>query len=918
MSDWPADNRDYLLFASACLTLFGVLEIWLRKRSPHGSMHRLVWPTLAALLVLGWFLVVDGGQGESRRIQDFLQGVAPTYAQEVTRMGHAGITLDTPPDDANYLRIIEATRRWKAVNPVISDVYTYRLVDDSVRLIVSSETDYNHDGKFEGPREQRVPIGKVYPEADPDMLRALTEGVHTFSEVPVRDDWGVWVSAQVPLYDGQGRIEGALGVDYQADQWVSAIAMGRRHVMWLLSVPVLILGFGATTSGALRAEIGARRRVEGQLRDSEAHLRTAIDSIPFDFWVMDAGGRYILANATFRQHWGDSIGLTLADLKLPPETRALWERNHRRGFAGEIVRGEVFVEIDRQRKCFFNMVAPVNADGKLLGILGLNVDMTERVAAEEALRKSERRFAMHVRHTPLAVIEWDTEFRVTAWNPAAELIFGYSAEEVMDKNVAPLIVVERARQQVNEVWTALLERRGGWRSTNENLTKDGRVIMCDWYNTPLIDDDGRVVGVASHCEDITQRDTLEKHLRQTQKIESLGQLAAGVAHEFNNLLTPMLLRLEMLRLDREGDPELLTALRSIEEAIDQAAQLNQRILAVGRRSTEKLEMLALNPVVDDALDLLRCTIERHIDFEVRLAPGMGPLLLDRAQVSQIVVNLMINARDAVMDQCQFAADGGWTPRIVLSTDAVDAAPPGETGASEAPFRRPCQRLTVSDNGVGMTPEVRAHLFDPFFTTKAPGHGTGLGLAVVWNVAKNLDGWVEVVSAPGQGSAFHVYFPLPAVPSSNVEAPGVSGVTAGIREAPHGLRILLVDDNVFVADTINHLLMRAGHRVTYAQNGEEAWTLCREGDDKFDLIVTDQNMPVLTGLELVRRLRNAGLMLPVILVSGHMATALVDDLVALGVNHVLAKPFTQKELLVVVEAAVTGAGIGSASIQPRAG
>ncbi len=905
MTGWISDNHDYLLFVFLGLALFGLLETWLRVRTPHGRLPWIVWPTLVILWGAGWVVVHESGQASAARIRDFLRGVAPTYAQEISLMGHAGMRMDTPADDPVYLRMIEAQKRWVAVNPGISDVYTIRGSPEGVRLMVDSETDYNHDGKLDQPREQRTPIGRLYEQADEGMWRAL-RGEPAFTEEIVTDEWGVWVSAYVPLRDEQGRVEGALGVDYPAAKFVAAVAMGRERMIWLLSVPLLILGFTTATMGALRAEIGARRGVERQLSESEAHMRTALDSMPFDFWVMDADGRYILNNAASREHWGDSIGKTLADLAVPVDTRAMWERNNRRAFAGEIVRGEVLLEVGGQRRFFYNVIAPVRVGEKIVGILGLNVDLTDRVSAEEALRVSERRLSLHVRQTPLAVIEWDTDFRVAAWNPSAERIFGFTADEVLGKNIASWIVPEGALAHIEQVWRAVVGRYGGSRSINQNLTKDGRTILCDWYNTPLIDESGRVIGVASHCEDITQRDALEKHLRQTQKIESLGQLAAGVAHEFNNLLTPMLLRLEMLRSDRAGDADLLTALRSIEDAIDQAAQLNQRILAVGRRSAEKREMLALNPVIDDTLGLLRHTLDRRITLEVQLSPGLGPLMLDRSQVSQIVVNLVLNARDALLEKCRPDADTKWTPQITVSTTPVEAVPPAELGVLEKPASRACQRLSVEDNGMGMTDEVRAHIFEPFYTTKAPGHGTGLGLAVVWNIVKNLDGWIDVTSASGKGTTFHIYLPVPASPDGAVRAKPI-GAKAVEGWGKSGLRILLADDNVFVADTLNHLLAREGHEVTYATNGEEAWSLWVSGGGAatFDLVVTDQNMPVVTGVEFIRRLRASGSHVPVVVVSGHLAPALTVELQSLGVVSQLAKPFTQKELLSAVAAALRG-------------
>ena len=895
MARWIADNHDYLLFVITSLVLFGLLDGWLRRRAAPGRLSRVVWPAVVILLGAGWFWVDAAGHAESRRIESFLEGVAPTYAQEIERMGHSKITLDTSADDPRYLAMIDAMKRWKAVNPTISDVYTFRRIDGKIRLIVDSEIDYNHDGKIDGWREQRIPIGREYDEADGGMIQAL-EGRSTFSDMPVRDEWGVWVSAQVPLRDASGRVEAALGVDYPADQWIEAIALGRQRILWLLAIPVLILGFGGAITGGLNAEIAARVKIEEQLSSSEARLRTAIDNMPFEFWVMDDAGRYVLINLDSLKDRGVRLGKTLADLDLSPEIRKLWTDNNRRAFAGEVVRGEVTLEASGKPRHCYNIVAPVTVDGKITGILGLNLDMTERVDVEVALRKSERRLALHVRQTPLAVIEWDTDFRVTAWNPAAEHIFGYTAAEAIGRDAIGFIVPDEARSAVMQVWREILAHRGGTRSTNKNITKAGKSILCEWYNTPLVDDNGFVIGVASHCQDITERDALEKQIRQTQKIESLGQLAAGVAHEFNNLLTPMLLRLEMLRGDRAGDPGLIAGLRSIEDAIGQAAQLNQRILSVGQRSSGKREMLLINPIVDDTLGLLRHTLDRRIELVVQLAPGLGPLSLDRAHVSQIIVNLMINARDALMQRMEEGMPAGWIPRIKVSTMRTES-PRGEAGASTAPFARACQCLTIADNGPGMSAEVRAKVFEPFYTTKPPGRGTGLGLAVVWNVVKSLDGWIALKSEPGRGAVFQVYFPVPDVPA--VDAGSPVRVEQGNTERSPGLRVLLVEDNVFVAETINSLLTRGGHVVTYAQNGAVAWELFRLRAAGFDLILTDENMPVLTGIGLVRRLRDAGHKTRVVIVSGHLGKGKMDELNRLGVDGILQKPFMPNELFTLL-------------------
>ncbi len=903
MAEWFNDNTDYLSYTLVVLVVFAGLEFWLRRRAIRGRLPRWVWPGVAALLGGGWFLVDAAGDAEHVRIQSFLQGVAPTYAQEIERMGHARITLQTPADDPTYLTMIEALLRWKKVNPTVADIYTFRRIDGVVRLMVDAETDYNHDGKFEGERERRVPIGREYKFADVAMVEAL-KGRPTFSPEPVRDDWGVWVSAQVPLHDANGNVEGALGVDYPADAWVAAIALGRQRMEWFLAIPVLILGFGAAVTGVMRAELAARQVVERRLSESEARLRTAIDNLPCDFWLMDQSLRYTVLNAASREHWGDNTGRSLDDLQVAQTTRSEWADVNRRAFAGEVVRHEVAYELRGRLHHYLSIVAPVRVDGKINAILGVNFDITDRVEAEAALRKSEEKLALHVRQTPLAVIEWNLAFCVTGWNPAAERIFGYTAAEAMGRHAVGLLVGERSRAQIERIWAALLTHKGGTRSTNENITKDGRTIHCEWYNAPLVDASGAVIAVASSVQDVTDRDALEKQLRRAQKMESIGQLAGGVAHEFNNLLTPMLVQVDLLAFHYAHDERMIAMLRPVQDAIQQAAQLNQRILAVGRRAAEQRELQPLAPLVENALALLRPSLDRRIELTVSLQPGLGPLLLERANIMQIVMNLVLNARDTLLEKLQRGAPPGWVPRLTLTTCAANSANRRDD-ASAAPFAVPCQKLTVTDNGMGIPAELRSRVFEPFFTTKEPGHGTGLGLAVVWNVVHGLGGWIEFDTPPsGEGTEFSVYLPFPETPSALVNEGPAKPVLPEFklgRKSAKPLRILLAEDNPLVTETFTALLGAAGHTVTATQDGAEAWELVqRRGAGQFDLILADYNMPRLNGAELLQRLRESQYAGRVVIVSGYLSAEKLDELIRLGAAAVMRKPFTPSKLLAAID------------------
>jgi PAS domain S-box-containing protein len=759
---------EYLAFVALAAGVSFAVAAWLKRHRPQVRLPRVYWLFLGAVALAGFIYVESAGRTPQQRLITLFEGVAPTYADELSRMGHAFLEIETAQTDPRYVAMVETLKRWSRLNPLVSDIYTYRMrADGAVVLMVDAETDYDGDGVFTGEREARTRPGEVYPQAGPELRRAF-KGEKNFMTRPVTDRWGTWVSVHVPMYDASGRVEAVLGMDYRADLWLAESAGQRRAALgYLGAVWLILLGSGASLA-VYRQELRARR-------------------------------------------------------------------------------------------------------------------------------ESDARLDLYVQQMPLAYVEWGPDFTVSRWNPAATRIFGYTADEVRGKKFWELIVPEALRSEIECLGRRLQTGGQPIQQTNDNLTKDGRIIHCEWQNTPLVDANGAWLGVASHAQDITERVRLEQHLRQTQKLESMGQLASGVAHEFNNLLTPMLVQTGRIQSFYANDARLLELLRPVEDSIMQAAELNQRILAVGRRQSDALVLGDLSQMAASAVDLFRLTLDRRIELELGFATGLPPAFLSRGAIVQVVMNLALNARDALLARLAAGGGGpGWTPRLAVTTGRavppVDA-PDGLRAAGE------CLHLTVEDNGEGMSAEVRRRVFEPFFTTKPAGQGTGLGLAVVLSVVEGMGGYLELRSTPGAGSTFTVYLPVGRREDVPSLAPDERGAAKLDGRALAPRRILLVDDNALIRETIGDALRRAGHRVVAAADGEAGWRALEEAASRpFDLLITDLNLPRLSGWELLAR--NSGQARAVVVLSGMLDARLEPG--EHRVRRVLRKPIGLAELLEVVE------------------
>jgi signal transduction histidine kinase len=384
----------------------------------------------------------------------------------------------------------------------------------------------------------------------------------------------------------------------------------------------------------------------------------------------------------------------------------------------------------------------------------------------------------------------------------------------------------------------------------------------------------------------TERQALEEQLRHSQKMEGIGRLAGGIAHDFNNLLTAILGYTEMVLEQIGPDKPISADLAEIQKAADRAAALTRQLLVFSRKQTLHVTALDINEVIAAIRAMMHRMIGEDIEFRVALAPGLKPVFADRVQLEQVIMNLVVNARDAM-------PRGGVLTIETVSTDAAAVAAAVHKPVSGGEYLR----LTVADTGIGMDTETQSHIFEPFFTTKDTGKGTGLGLATVYGVVQQLNGHIAVTSEPGRGSSFHLFFPkLEGTPSATVPAPRVPAPLAQQRET-----VLVVEDQAAVRQLAARVLTRHGYSVLEAAGAAEALAIAENFKDTIHLVLTDVVMPTMDGPDMVAILKKMRPHIGVLYMSGYTGEALAERGAMGAADTVLEKPFTASILLQSVRA-----------------
>lgn len=514
--------------------------------------------------------------------------------------------------------------------------------------------------------------------------------------------------------------------------------------------------------------------------------------------------------------------------------------------------------------------------GHPTNLLGISLDVTERKRLADERDALLSRLQLQFERMPLAYVQFDADLRVTDWNPAAERIFGFEKDEVLGMGPPYEKIVPVSFQAEVEPLLARIQAGDmSAHSVNPNLTKDGRTITCEWFNTPLLDEDGRFTGLLCLAQDLTERLLLEEQLRQAQKMEAFGQLAGGVAHDFNNLLTIINgysdIVLEALP-PGDSNRELLV---EVHKAGQRSAGLTRQLLAFSRQQVLALRVLDLNTVVGDTASMLRRVIGEDVKLSTATASGLWPVKADPGQIEQILLNLAVNARDAMPTGGKLTIE---TSNIELDEFYTASHPEARAGSHVL--------LAVSDTGCGMSAAVRSKIFEPFFTTKEPGKGTGLGLATVYGIVKQSGGHVNVYSEVGVGTSFKIYLPRAEQAGEEAKADSV------LPTLPRGTEtVLVVEDDDAVRTLSRHILELAGYMVLEAASGDEALRVATGHTRRIDLLVTDVVMPGLGGRATAEQLAELHPGLQVLFVSGYTDDAVVRHGVLHDKVNFLQKPFT---------------------------
>jgi len=615
---------------------------------------------------------------------------------------------------------------------------------------------------------------------------------------------------------------------------------------------------------------------------SKLDLQAILDNSPAVIYAKDLNGRYIFIN----QKWANLfdkdnkgiIGKTdheifsqeLADEFVFNDKSVLT--------AGHALESEEIAPHEDGMHTYFSNKFPLLDDAKeIYAICGISTDITERKKMEDSILSATQHLKLYRDQSPLAAVEWNTDFQVMYWNQAAEKVFGYTFEDVKGKSPIDFLVPDDVVIDVTNVWEALISKIGGRKSINENLCKDGRVILCEWHNTALKDEAGKVIGAASIVLNITEREQKEQLLRRTQKMDALGKLTGGIAHDYNNMLGVVIGYSELLHDMLSDKPQLDKYVEEIHRAGKRGARLTNKLLAFSSQEGGDASIVNINSLLQGQKDMLEKTLTARIKLTLDLSDNLWPIWLDSGDLEDAIVNMCINAMHAM--------DGNGKLTIQTHNEHIDALNSHALQTKNTEY----VILSIIDTGCGMDDATVEKVFDPFYSTKGD-KGTGLGLSQVYGFVERSSGVIKVYSEIGHGTRMSLYFPryygdkYTNEPVTNKDSHPLEG-----KE-----NILVVDDEPALIDLITEILSRKGYHVYSAHNSVQALQILE--NESIDLVLSDVIMPDMDGYQLAAAIQKKYPNIKIQLASGFSDDRhinMTDDNLHKNLLH---KPYKSQTLL----------------------
>jgi PAS domain S-box-containing protein len=692
---------------------------------------------------------------------------------------------------------------------------------------------------------------------------------------------GIRSYAAAPVVTKEGYVLGAINV---LDRLPRALPGGHQRIL-------------QTLANAIAAQLDSRRASFNQTTSTpDSRYQLLLDQNVAGFYRTAPDGRLLGCNRTFARMLGyasqeEVLGCQAQQFYFSGEERDRFLKDLQR--EGSLLNSELRLRRKDGSSIWVveNVAATCDSQGNLTLIEGTMVDISAHKRAEDALRESQERLHGIIASAMDAIITVDEKQQIVVFNKSAEEIFRCTAREVIGQSInrfLPERFREIHQQHIRDFGQTGVSTRSMYSpGTLVAVRSNGEEFPIEASISQVTTSTEKLYSVI--LRDISVRKRTEEQLRQSQKMEAVGQLAGGIAHEFNNYLAIIMGYTELLERETVGIDGLQMSLAEIRDASQKVASLTRQLLAFSRKQVIEPREVDLNSAVWETHKLLRRLIPATIDLIPKLQDDVGKVKADPAQVQQILINLVLNARDSM-------PAGG---KIFIETEEIDLDPEYASRQLDVQPGRYVM-LSVADTGIGMDNETLSHIFEPFFTTKEEGKGTGLGLSTTYGIVKQSGGHLTVASVPGKGSTFRIYLPRLSSVSAAIPQPSKAQCNQPRRET-----VLVVEDESALRKLMTKVLERASFQVVEAKDAEQAVEICKSGTEPLDMVVSDLAMPKLNGLQLKEIVSGLRPKLKFLLISGYAEDVVEDPAILRKDTNFLEKPFLPDELILKVREILRG-------------